>query len=42
MKYMTLPQTDLTVSRVALGSSMIGSRVNHDDSFALLDACARG
>jgi len=38
MKYVTLPQTDLTVSRVALGSSMIGSRVDRDDSFALLDA----
>src|SRR5579859_3452402 len=38
MRYVTLPQTDLTVSRVALGSSMIGSRVNRDDSFALLDA----
>lgn len=37
MKYVTLPQTDLNVSRVALGSSMIGSRVNRDDSFALLD-----
>ena len=38
MKYVSLPQTDLTVSRVALGSSMIGSRVDRDDSFALLDA----
>jgi aryl-alcohol dehydrogenase-like predicted oxidoreductase len=38
VKDLTLPQTDLTVSRVALGSSMIGSRVNRDDSFALLDA----
>ncbi len=38
MKYVTLPQTDLTVSRVALGSSMIGSRIDHDSSFALLDA----
>jgi aryl-alcohol dehydrogenase-like predicted oxidoreductase len=37
VKYVTLPQTDLTVSRVALGSSMIGSRVSRDDSFALLD-----
>jgi aryl-alcohol dehydrogenase-like predicted oxidoreductase len=38
MRYVSLPQTDLTVSRVALGSSMLGSRVNRDDSFALLDA----
>lgn len=38
MKHITLPHTDLTVSRVALGSSMIGSRVGRDDSFALLDA----
>lgn len=38
MKHVTLPQTDLTVSRVTLGSSMIGSRVHRDDSFALLDA----
>src|SRR5258708_930457 len=40
MKYLTLPQTKLTVSRVALGSSMIGSRVSRDDSFALLNAFA--
>jgi aryl-alcohol dehydrogenase-like predicted oxidoreductase len=38
MKLVTLPHTDLTVSRVALGSSMLGSRVNREDSFALLDA----
>ena len=38
MQYVSLPQTDLTVSRVALGSSMIGSRINRGDSFALLDA----
>jgi aryl-alcohol dehydrogenase-like predicted oxidoreductase len=38
VKYVSLPQTDLTVSRVALGSSMIGSRVDRDGSFALLDA----
>ena len=38
MKQVQLPQTDLTVSRVALGSSMLGSRVNRSDSFALLDA----
>jgi aryl-alcohol dehydrogenase-like predicted oxidoreductase len=38
MQYVTLPQTDLKVSCVALGSSMIGSRVNRDDSFALFDA----
>ena len=38
MKYVTLPQTTLNVSRVALGSTVIGPRVSPDEYFALLDA----
>jgi aryl-alcohol dehydrogenase-like predicted oxidoreductase len=38
MRFVTLPGTDLAVSRIALGSSAIGTEVSRPDSFAILDA----
>jgi aryl-alcohol dehydrogenase-like predicted oxidoreductase len=38
MKSVTIPQTDLMVSTVCLGSGEVGSSLNQEKSFALLDA----
>lgn len=38
MKYVTIPQTDLRVSTVCLGSGEVGSSLNQEGSFKLLDA----
>jgi aryl-alcohol dehydrogenase-like predicted oxidoreductase len=38
MRYVTLPGTDLKVSRICLGTGALGSIVGRDESFALLDA----
>jgi aryl-alcohol dehydrogenase-like predicted oxidoreductase len=38
MRYVTLPGTDLEVSRICLGTGALGSTVGRDESFAVLDA----
>ena len=35
---MTLPGTDLVVSRICLGGNRLGGELDQKDSFALLDA----
>jgi aryl-alcohol dehydrogenase-like predicted oxidoreductase len=40
MRYVDIPNTDLRVSAVCLGSSSIGSEISAPDSFALLDEFA--
>lgn len=42
MKSISMPGTDLTVSKVALGGSDLGSRIDREASFALLDAFIEG
>lgn len=43
MRYVDIPNTDLRVSAICLGSSGMGSQISEADSFALLDAfAARG
>lgn len=37
MKYATIPRTDLTASSICLGTSAIGSRLDEEQSFRLLD-----
>ncbi len=38
MKYVTIPQTDLHVSTICLGTAEVGSSLDQDKSFRLLDA----
>jgi aryl-alcohol dehydrogenase-like predicted oxidoreductase len=38
MRYIQIPSTDLQASTVCLGTGGLGSSLNRDDSFALLDA----
>src|SRR5512141_2562340 len=40
MRYIHIPGTDLNVSSICLGTGGMGSSLNRDDSFALLDAFA--
>lgn len=43
MQYKTIPNTDLRISNISLGTAALGSIVTLDDSFKLLDAyCAAG
>ena len=43
MKYVTLPNTDLKVSNISLGTAALGTIVNADNSFAILNTyCEAG
>lgn len=39
MRMLTLPQTDLRVSQICLGTAELGLKVDEEQSFRLLDAC---
>lgn len=40
MKTVSIPRTDLTPSQICLGTSVYGSEISREDSFALMDAFA--